>query len=275
MKKGDIFIGFDRDRENLEAAQKRLETYLASRTENLQAKCIFVNKSFGCLTEILETNHIDGITAICYDLGVSSAHFDDGRRGFSFRFDGPLDMRFDRDSGNTTAEWIINHAKEEKLLQIFREYGEEPKAFFIAKAIVEARNKKPITTTKELADIIEYASFDQKSKLRVFQALRIEVNGEFEEIEASLKQAVAALKPGGRASIITFHSLEDRLVKSILKEYEKDVPDPITGRARIPKVLEKVTKKPIEPSEEEVQKNSRSRSAKLRIVQKLSVPHSL
>ena len=146
------------------------------------------------MEETLLSKGIPKITAICYDLGVSSAHFDDGKRGFSFRFDGPLDMRFDRTGDDITAAQIINRVKEEELLRIFRDYGEEPKAFFIAKAIVEARKNTPIETTKQLADLIEKASFDQKSKLRVFQALRIEVNHEFDAIEDSIKQAVSHLE---------------------------------------------------------------------------------
>ncbi len=253
----------------MEDAKGRL---LAEYGETLSKKGIsasFVRSDFRHLEESLIGLGISEIDAILYDLGVSSAHYDDSERGFSFRFDGPLDMRFDRENGEADAAKLLNRASEAELLRIFREYGEEPKAFFIAKAIVEQRKIAPLATTFEFLSLIEKASFDPKSKVRTFQAVRIAVNDEFGSIESSLKQAVRLLRPDGRLSVITFHSVEDRIVKTVLKSFERDVPDPFTGKAVEKAQLKRVFKKPIEPSEEEIETNPRSRSAKLRVSKKI------
>jgi 16S rRNA (cytosine1402-N4)-methyltransferase len=177
-------------------------------------------------------------------------------------------MRFDRTDDSPTAADFLGRASEAEILRVLREYGEEPKAFFIAKAVVAGRKECPLKTTADFLKVIEESSFDQKSKVRAFQAVRIEINDEFGSIESSLRQAVEVLSPGGRLSVITFHSLEDRLVKTVLKEFIQDVPDPITGMPVIRAALKKVQKKPQEPSEEEVKNNPRSRSAKLRVYEK-------
>lgn len=155
------------------------------------------------------------------------------------------------------------------LRRIFTDYGEDPKAHFIALALEESRKKKRIETTGELTEIIESSSYDKKSTLRIFQALRIEVNDEFGHIRKSLESAMARLSVGGRIAVITFHSLEDRLVKNIFAPHLKAVIDEVTGRDLIPARLVKVTKKPIEPSREEIERNPRSRSAKIRVVERV------
>lgn len=263
------FIGFDRDRSNLEEAKNRVlrENETAIRSKSLRVE--FIETDFRQLVDTLSGLGISRIDSILYDLGVSSAHYDDSERGFSFRFDGPLDMRFNRMDDSPTAADFLARASESEILRVLREYGEEPKAFFIAKAVVESRKTHPLKTTGDFLRLIETASFDPKSKVRAFQAIRIAINDEFGSIEDSLRQAVELLNPEGRLSVITFHSLEDRLVKTVLKEFERDVPDELTGMPVIKAILKKVYKKPIEPSPEEIKNNPRSRSAKLRVCEKI------
>lgn len=178
-------------------------------------------------------------------------------------------MRFDRTSSDASVRDLVNASKEAELYRILREYGEEPKTKFIVDAIIARRKTQPIETTLELAALIESASFDPKSVVRVFQALRIAVNDEFGAIESSLEQAVELLSKNGRCSVITFHSLEDRLVKETFAPYLKAERDEFTGMDLVPATLKKVTKKPIIPTDEEIKQNPRSRSAKLRIVEKI------
>ncbi len=177
-------------------------------------------------------------------------------------------MRFDRTCGKTARDLIYSLDKRE-LMQIFFRYADEKKALFVAQAIIEARKMMDIDTTGKLLEIIKGSSFDQKSPLRVFQALRIAVNDEFGHIERSLASAINHLNIGGRIAVITFHSIEDRLVKNIFAEYLTGTIDDITGQMIIPPRLRKVTKKPIEPTETEITRNPRSRSAKLRIVERI------
>ena len=177
-------------------------------------------------------------------------------------------MRFDRENGGMTAYDIVNHWSEKELIEILRNYGEEPKARFIAEAIVKSRKIKPLETTEELTKLIEDTSYDPKSVLRSFQGIRIAVNDEFGSIEKSLKDTVELLDTEGRCSVITFHSLEDRLVKQVFTEYLQAERDEFTGQDIIPALLKKVNKKPLLPTEEETKQNKRSRSAKLRVVEK-------
>ncbi len=200
---------------------------------------------------------------------MSSVHFDEAERGFSFRFDAPLDMRFDRTSGETAADMIAT-LDAPALARIMSEYGEEKRSWPIAQAIVRAREVNPILTTHALVACIEQASYDKKSPLRVFQGLRIALNDEFSHIERSLKQALGLLSIGGRIAVITFHSLEDRLVKSIFTPYLEDTINDITGQIAVPARFRKYTKKPIIPTLEEIESNPRSRSAKLRIIERVS-----
>ena len=214
---------------------------------------------------------VDGILA---DLGVSSHHFDEERRGFSFRFDAPLDMRMNQQA-SLTARRIVEEYSEEQLAGILYLYGELKNSRRIASAIVAARQQKPITTTTELAEVLKpLMGYDREKKdlARVFQALRIEVNGEMVALRQMLAAAAELLKPGGRLSILTYHSLEDRMVKNLVKagNAEGKVETDIFGRSNAP--LEAVNRSVIVPSEEEQNSNPRSRSAKLRIAEKRNLP---
>lgn len=211
---------------------------------------------------------VDGILA---DLGVSFHHFDTPERGFSFRQDGPLDMRMNR-SGGISAAQLLADASEEELAGIFSLYGELRNSRRLARAIVAARETKPVTTTMELVALAEpllNPASVKKEMAQVFQALRIVVNGEMEAIEGLLNAAVEALRPGGRLAVITYHSLEDRMVKNFFRSGRIDgkIEKDIYGRSNVP--LKVLTSKPITPSAEEIERNPRSRSAKLRVCQKL------
>ena len=262
MEKEEIFVGIDRDRDNLDIAMKNLE-----RTEWWPSISL-VHNSFSELDSLLRDTGISEIDFILYDLWVSSAHYDDGDRWFSLRFAAPLDMRFDRTKGKTAWD-LVRELGSRELMKIFMQYADEKKAFFIAEAIVKARKNALIETTQDLLKIVEEASFDKKSPIRVFQALRIAVNEEFKHIEESLTLAISKLRIGWKIAVITFHSIEDRLVKQLFIPYTQPVCDPVTGRTiKLPR-LKKVTKKPIEPTENEIHRNPRSRSAKLRIMERI------
>ncbi len=235
-------VAFDRDASNLRTAQETCAAY-AGRTT-------FIHDSFGNVG-----NHSLGMfDAALLDLGFSSVHVDDAARGFSFMQDGPLDMRYDV-SQALTAETVVNTWSQDDIAAMLRRLGEDPRAPIIAKAIVDARRHMRIDTTKQLADIVS-SVVPRTGKIhpatRTFQALRIAVNDELAEVERGLAGIMTMLAPGARFVVITFHSLEDRLVKQFFKS-RSDV--------------RSVTKKPITPSEQEVRENPRSRSAKLRIVE--------
>ncbi len=264
MSKDDIFIWIDRDKVNQEIARNNLE-----QSQNNWTRVQLYHSSFSDLDDILQKSWVPTIDFILYDLWVSSAHYDDWERGFSLRFDAPLDMRFDRTKGKTASD-LIRELDSRELMKIFFLYADEKKAFFIAEAIVKARKISPINTTFELLKIIEDASFDKKSPIRVFQALRIAVNEEFKHIEKSLTSAINHLNIGWRIAVITFHSIEDRIVKQFFSTYTEPVCDEVTGRIITPPRLKKVTKKPIEPTEIEIHTNPRSRSAKLRILERIT-----
>ncbi|MBQ2839431.1 MAG: 16S rRNA (cytosine(1402)-N(4))-methyltransferase RsmH [Muribaculaceae bacterium] len=230
-----------------------------------------VYSNFRFLSNFLRYYNVDGVDGILADLGVSFHHFDDKDRGFSFRFEGPLDMRMNQ-KAKQTAAWILANYNEEQLANIFYLYGELKSARKIASAIVKARNISPIDTIERLLEVTKpliNPRQEKKELAMLFQALRIEVNGEINVLKKFLQQSLNALKPGGRLVIITYHSLEDRLVKNFMRsgnltgEMEKD----FFGRNLSPFKL--LTSKPIVPSDEEIERNPRSRSAKLRIAQKL------
>lgn len=235
-------IGFDRDARNLEIACDGMK--------GSSDRVTYVHDSFGNMAA-----HVEQTDAILLDLGFSSMHVDDASRGFSFMKDGPLDMRYDASKGETAAD-IVNGAPLDEIAAMLRIYGEEPFANQIAKAITVQRKKKKFETTLELADYIASLS-KGRGKIhpatRTFQALRIAVNDELGELERGLKAAEQILTAGGRIAIITFHSLEDRMVKQFFRDSQ---------------VLKATTKKPIDPSEEEIRTNPRSRSAKLRVAVK-------
>lgn len=230
-----------------------------------------VRGNFRFLKNFLRFYGVDTVDGILADLGVSFHHFDDPGRGFSFRWDGPLDMRMNRDS-STTAASIINDAPEERLADIFYLYGELRQARRIASAIVKARMSGRIDTVEQLLGVVRpliNPRQEKKELAQVFQALRIEVNGEISSLESLLKQALAVLRPGGRLAIITYHSLEDRMVKNFMRTgtFSGEQQQDFYGRNLAPMRLLK--NKPIVATESEVERNPRSRSAKLRIAEKI------
>jgi 16S rRNA (cytosine1402-N4)-methyltransferase len=247
-------IGFDRDPEAMEKAKARLEVLRAELGDEMP-ELVFEPRAFSEASSLIEPGSLDGLLA---DFGVSSLQLDEAHRGFSFRTDGPLDMRMDTRSGET-AEQVVNQEDENELADLIYEFGEERRSRRIARAIVRAR---PITTTAELARIVSAEAPPMKGEkihpaTRTFQALRIRVNNELGEIQSLLKSAGSLLKPGGRLVLISFHSLEDRLVKDAFKA------------AKDAKVFEVLTKKPVVAAEQEQMRNPRSRSAKLRAAEKI------
>ena len=230
----------------------------------------FVRSNFRYLSNFLRYYGVDGVDAVLADLGVSSHHFDDSERGFSFRFNGKLDMRMNKRAGMTAAD-IVNNYDEERLANLFYLYGELKNSRKIASVLVKARSQKKLETIEEFLDIIKplFGKDREKKELaKVFQALRIEVNQEMEALKEMLYAATRALKSGGRLVVITYHSLEDRMVKNIMKtgNVEGKVEQDIFGRTDCPFKL--VNNKVIVPSDEEIERNPRSRSAKLRIAEK-------
>ncbi len=247
-------ILMDRDPEAMQLGRARIEA-LATELGTAMPAVEFVSRPFSEIAEVVSRRSLDGLLA---DFGVSSLQLDEAHRGFSFRTDGPLDMRMDTRSGET-AEQVVNEAGEEELANLIYEFGEERRSRRIARAIVRAR---PITTTAQLARVVSGAAHAMKGEkihpaTRTFQALRIRVNDELGEIQSLLKSAGSLLKPGGRVVLISFHSLEDRLVKDAFRE---------AGQRKRMTVL---TKKPVMAGDEEQARNPRSRSAKLRAAERL------
>jgi 16S rRNA (cytosine1402-N4)-methyltransferase len=231
----------------------------------------FVRSNFRYLRNWMRYYGVEQIDGLLADLGVSSHHLDDETRGFSFRFDAALDMRMNTKGGTTAAE-IVNKADEQKLADIFYLYGELKSARRIASAIVKARTAKPIVTTHDLLHVTEHLfqrEHEKKDAARMFQALRIEVNHEMDALKEMLLAATDLIKPGGRLSVITYHSLEDRIVKNVMKagNTEGKIQQDFYGRIDTP--FKAVNGKVIVPNNEEQQENPRSRSAKLRIAEKV------
>ena len=245
--------------------------------ENELGKINFIKSNFRNISEELNKRNISGVDGILYDLGVSSPQFDNADRGFSYNYDAPLDMRMDQ-SQSLTARDVVNDWSYEQLVRIFFRYGEEKFAKSIARRIEKVRQQTPIETTGQLVDLIKEA-IPAKARRKgghpakkTFQAIRIAVNDELGVLEESLEQALDLLNPGGRISVITFQSLEDRLVKVMFKQ-KTSLPELPPGLPVIPdspKVEYKlITRKPIVPSEDEITHNNRAHSAKLRIIEKL------
>lgn len=269
LGKGSRLICFDRDKNAIAAATERLHDYLDRVT--------FVNDNFSSLGDVIRDMGIDNLGGVLADLGCSSHQFDVAERGFSYMQDAPLDMRMDTDSP-FSAYNVVNEYTENELKRVIYEYGEERFASRIAASIVRHREEKPIETTLELSDIIKGAipaaarDGGPHPAKRTFQAIRIEVNRELDAIKPLISSAISHLVPGGRLAIISFHSLEDRLVKQSFREAMKgctcppDFPVCICGGK--PKIKD-LTKKPILPTDEELQANPRARSAKLRVAEKL------
>ena len=266
-EEGRLF-GIDQDEAAIEAASKRLEAY--------GSKVTILRNNYRNAVAALSEHGVEGVDGIVLDLGVSSYQFDEAERGFSYRYDTALDMRMDQRS-TLSAKEIVNGYSESELFHIIKNYGEEPFAKNIAKHIAREREKKEITTTFELNEIIKNAipakmrqGGGHPSK-RTYQAIRIECNHELEVLRDSLDDMISFLRPGGRICIITFHSLEDRIVKTAFRTNESPCicpPEfPVCTCGRISKG-KAVTKKPILPSAEELEENSRSKSAKLRVFQR-------
>lgn len=255
---------FDRDPDAVETATERLAGYPAT----------VIHANYDKMEHVLKEKGVPGLDGVLMDLGVSSHQLDEASRGFSFHTDAPLDMRMSQ-TGMTAAD-LVNTAEESELSRILFTYGEERFARNIARKIVAAREIAPIRTTKELAEIILSGVPAQQRRAKnpcrqCFQAIRIAVNGEFEHLEAGLKAAFSMLKPGGRLAVITFHSLEDRIVKQQFAQWCRgcicppDFPVCVCGRTPEAKL---VVKKPVIPTPEEQERNSRSRSAKLRVIER-------
>ena len=261
-----LLIGIDRDVDAINAAKKKLSA--------LTCKVKIVHENFSSLDKILDALNVDKVDGVLLDLGVSSHQIDTAERGFSYMHDAPLDMRMDR-SKNFSAYDVINDYDEDSLKKIFREYGEEKFSGRIARRIVDARKNSPIKTTGELVKLIESATPKLPSgghpAKRVFQAVRIEVNGELKILGDALTNAVKRLKIGGRIAVITFHSLEDRIVKNTFNDMARDCICPknfpvciCNHRAEI-----KILGKAKVATPDEIEKNSRAKSAKLRAAEKI------
>ena len=265
-------ICVDRDDAALEAAKTRLADWMDRVT--------LVHSNFDKVSDILDELGLKGIDGMLFDLGVSSPQLDDGSRGFSYMADAPLDMRMDRSEGLTAAD-VVNGYDQNELRRILQQYGEERYAPQIAAAIVRRRNEKPIETTMELVDVIKSAMpgkalrEKQHPAKRSFQAIRIAVNDELASVDRMLQAAVPHLNKGGRLAVITFHSLEDRIVKTGMAEFAKgctcppDFPVCVCGKTPDVKL---VSRKPILPTDQEIEENPRARSAKLRVAEKLKDP---
>ncbi|MBQ3576479.1 MAG: 16S rRNA (cytosine(1402)-N(4))-methyltransferase RsmH [Coprobacter sp.] len=231
----------------------------------------FVKSNFRFLKNFMKYHNVEQVDGIIADLGVSFHHFDEADRGFSFRFEGKLDMRMNRRGGNSAAE-VINKYPENKIADILYYYGEMRNARKIASEIVKRRENKIIETTSDLLSIIKgmiNPKQEKKELAQIFQALRIEVNDEMSSLKSMLQQSVEILKPGGRIVVLTYHSLEDRIVKDFFRygNFEGKAKQDFFGRLIAP--LKQVNNKVITPSEEEIERNPRSRSAKLRIAEKI------
>ena len=274
-----ILIGFDKDVEAISESTKKLSTVIKISKDGLPkaGEALLINKDFKLAPEILKSLGIESVDGILIDLGVSSHQIDTPSRGFSFKTSGDLDMRMDQ-SQNLTAKKLVNEFSEEQLKKIFWEFGEEEFASKIAKNIVKERQNGPIETTLQLNEIVENALpkkvvFSRGGAAKkVFQALRIAVNGELDNLKETLENLIEMLKPGGKICIISFHSLEDRIVKSVFKEKSlgcvcpPSFPKCVCNHKASIKII---TKKPIVASEQELKQNSRSASAKLRIAEKI------
>lgn len=267
LKNGHLYA-FDQDKYAISKAIARLEGF--------EDKYTFINTNFSNIKSSLLDLGIEHVDGVIYDLGVSSFQFDIPERGFSYRFDGPLDMRMNQDDSLSCYD-VVNTYSESELRKIFYEYGEEKFAPSIAKNIVKSRALKPIETTFELVDVIKKslpASVLRKAghpAKQTFQALRIEVNGELDVLKESLEASLSILKEHGRVVVITFQSLEDRIVKQLFKKYTTlDIPK---GLPYVPDYMKLeyklVNNKVILPSEEELSENNRSHSAKLRAIEKI------
>ena len=261
-----LLLGLDRDPHALELATERLSEF--------GARASLHQASFAEIGEVAHKMNWQNVDGILFDIGLSSMQLEDSSRGFSFRLEGPLDMRFDPKQ-SLTADELVNTTSEQALTDIISKYGEEPRARTIARAIITAR---PLTSTLQLADVIKRTTKRPKRGIhpatRTFQALRIAVNDELDALERGLEAAVRLLSPGGRIVVITFHSLEDRIVKQFFRQESQDCicpPESLECRCGHKAELRIITKKPIRPDDEEIQRNPRSRSAKMRVAERIKL----
>ncbi|MGQ9546125.1 MAG: 16S rRNA (cytosine(1402)-N(4))-methyltransferase RsmH [Dehalococcoidia bacterium] len=257
-------LGIDADPEAIEISQNKFRDY--------QESVILVNDNFANLEAICRRYHFHPVDGILFDLGVSSLQLDTAQRGFSFHLDAPLNMRFDRGPGPTASD-IINTLSEQELAKLLERYGEEHHSRRIARCIVQ---KRPITTTVELARLVEQALGGKRGKIhpatKTFMALRIAVNNELQNLELALKQTINLLHPGGRLAVISYHSLEDRIVKQFLRDEASGClcpPGAVVCRCGHEPTLKLISRKVIKPTSLEIESNPRSRSARLRIAQRL------
>ncbi len=266
---GGTLVGIDKDADAIERCAKRLNDYRGS--------IRLVQDDFKNITAVLDGLGIDGIDGALLDLGVSSFQLDEGERGFSYNTDAPLDMRMDKNN-DLDAAYVVNRYKQEELARVIREYGEERWAARIAEFIVKSRIQENIETTGQLVRIIKQAipkgarSDGPHPAKRTFQAIRIEVNGELDGLRQAMGDYAQVMKRGGRLAVITFHSLEDRIVKQAFRKlYDpcdcpKDLPVCVCGKERM---VEIITRKPVRPDDQELEENPRARSAKLRVIERL------
>ncbi len=268
LNKNGLLIGIDQDKEAREYSDNLLK--------EIGSNYKIIPSNFVNLKKILDNLNINGIDGIIFDLGFSSPQIDEDERGFSFMSDAPLDMRMNRDA-KLDANYIINNYDEKDLVKYFYEYGEEKLSLVIAKKIVSTRKEEKIKTTLELVEVIKSAVganyfYKNHPERKIFQALRIMVNDELNVLEKVLPDAIDSLNKNGRIAVISFHSLEDRIVKNVFKKYS-EVNEIFKGLPNIPEEyqakLKIINKKPIMASEEELKINSRSHSAKLRIGEKI------
>jgi len=268
---GIRLLCLDRDRDALKTAEKKLAPF--------SNRVILKHGNFADLSRIMSENGIDQTNGFLFDFGVSSLQLDRAERGFSFRRDGPLDMRMDQ-SEKLTASVLLNTAGEDELTWIFRKYGEQPDSRRIARKIIERRREHPWMRTRELAEMLEKTAVSHRRSgppppTRCFQALRIAVNDELKGIEQALDEAIPLLKPEGRIVAISFHSLEDRIVKTSFREAAKDCicpPDFPECRCQKTSLLRILTKRPVRANQSEKEINPRAGSARLRAAEKLAAP---
>ncbi len=263
-----MFIGIDRDEEAIQNAKERLKEY--------REQVILVHKNYADIKAILQEQHVEGVDGALLDLGVSSYQLDNGERGFSYMHDAPLDMRMNRQDKKSAYD-VVNGYAEEELVRVIRNWGEERFAGSIARTICRERQIAPIQTTYQLRDIVKQAIPAKNRRQgphpakRTFQAIRIEVNQELEKLQQALRDMFDILRPGGILAVISFHSLEDRIVKEVWRELSegctcpKSFPVCVCGKRALG---EPITRKPIQAGEEELLQNPRARSAKLRGIRK-------
>ncbi|MDX1388621.1 MAG: 16S rRNA (cytosine(1402)-N(4))-methyltransferase RsmH [Acidobacteriota bacterium] len=267
--RGGRVLGIDRDAESLSFARERLARF--------GDRFVPIHGDARDLGELLEERQIWAVDAIVADLGISSLQLDDSERGFAFSVDGPLDMRMNRESGTTAAE-LVATLSEPELRTILRRYGEERQATLIARAIVRERERAPLTTTRQLAELIKRVAGPRSRRFRIhpatrsFQALRIAVNDELEGLDRLVVSGVKLLRRKARLAVISFHSLEDRAVKQAMRSLAErcicppKLPVCACGRENLVKIL---TSKPVRPTDDEVQENARARSSRLRVVERI------